>query len=110
RCVTTTRIGPCGRRQRLRRRCSCTTSARGTAPPASPRSSSARAITSISATAVSSNERTISVHGPVVRQSAGRTALGVLHLGVSESPDADRHVLAELARVRGYRLVDVLIV
>ncbi|WP_280502573.1 hypothetical protein [Nocardia farcinica] len=34
----------------------------------------------------------------------------MVNLGVSESPAADRHVLAELARVGGYRLVDVLTV
>ena len=48
--------------------------------------------------------------GPAVGHAGGRTALGVVNLGVSESPADDRHVLAELARVRGYRLVDVLTV
>lgn len=35
-------------------------------------------------------------------------ALGLLNLGVSESPIADQHVLAELAAQHGYRLTHVL--
>lgn len=35
-------------------------------------------------------------------------ALGLLNLGVSESPTADQHVLAELAARHGYRITHVL--
>lgn len=36
------------------------------------------------------------------------SALGLLNLGVSESPTADQHVLAELAARHGYRITHVL--
>ncbi|WP_067864816.1 hypothetical protein [Nocardia shimofusensis] len=52
------------------------------------------------------------MHGPAVGQPSERAAteaaLGLLNLGVSESRTADRHLLEELARTNGYRLIDVL--